>query len=247
MSPAPGAARIGLFGGTFNPIHIGHLRAAEEVAEILGLERMVFVPAALPPHKSAREGDVIAPASARLAWVRAATRGNPRFAVDDLELGRTGPSFSVDTVRTFVSRTSPGSCVFVIGQDAFVEIATWREPRELLRLAHFAVTTRPPVVEGSLARWLPPSLVGEFDLASDGRSGTHRSARTWIRALEITALDVSSSDVRARLRAGRSVRYLLPESTHADVVGSGIYGPAARSGAGPDTGPDAPGGSAENP
>jgi len=231
MTGGAGAARIGLFGGTFNPIHVGHLRAAEEVTELLGLERMVFVPAAQPPHKvpdrTHGQGDAIAPADARLAWVRAATRDNPRFAVDALELERQGPSYSVDTVREMTARASPGSCVFVIGRDAFVELASWREPRELLRLAHFAVTTRPPANGGSLARWLPPALAEDFVLAPDGRSARHRTAGTWIRALEITALDVSSSDIRARLRAGRSVRYLLPESVHADVVRSGLYGSAA--------------------
>jgi nicotinate-nucleotide adenylyltransferase len=226
MTTAAAAARIGLFGGTFNPIHVGHLRAAEEVREILGLERMVFVPAALPPHKPARAGDAIAPAEARLGWVRDATRGNPRFEVDPLELGRAGPSYSVDTLRAWSARTSPGSCVFVIGHDAFADLGTWREPRELLRLAHFAVTTRPPSSEGSLARWLPPSLADEVVLAPDGRSGVHKSAGTWIRALEITALDVSASDLRARLRSGRSVRYLLPDAIHDDVVASGFYAPA---------------------
>jgi nicotinate-nucleotide adenylyltransferase len=226
MTGADDRARLGLFGGTFNPIHLGHLRAAEEVAEILGLERIVFVPSAVPPHKPSGAGRAIAPADARLAWVRHATRDNPRFGVDPLELERAGPSYSVDTLRAYEARTSPARCVFVIGQDAFVELASWREPHALLRLAHFAVTTRPPCGEGSLARWLPEVLAGDYVLAPDGRSGTHRDAGTWIRALAITALDVSASDIRARLRAGRSVRYLLPDAIHDDVVASGFYGPS---------------------
>jgi nicotinate-nucleotide adenylyltransferase len=159
--------------------------------------------------------------------VRAATASNPRFAVDPLELERRGPSYSIDTVRALSARISPSRLVFVIGQDAFVEIASWRDPEALVAAADFAILTRPPVVEGSLARWLPPALAGAFALDADGRSALHRQAGTRLVALEITALDVSSSDIRARLRAGRSVRYLLPDAIHDAVVGSGVYGPPA--------------------
>jgi nicotinate-nucleotide adenylyltransferase len=214
---------IGLFGGTFNPVHVGHLRAAEEVRELLALERMVFVPAAAPPHKRGRRGDPIAPAAQRLAWLRAATAGNPGFAVDALEIERGGTSYSVDTLRAYAAERKPGGCVFVIGHDAFAEIDTWKEPEAVLALACFAVITRPPVVEGALARWIPDALAGELELARDGRSARHRRAGTWLRALEITPLDVSSSDVRARLRDGRSVRYLIPDAVHDSVVESGIY------------------------
>lgn len=225
MKPALAPAQVGLFGGTFNPIHIGHLRAAEEVGEALGLERIVFVPSAQPPHKLPDRSDVLAPASLRLAWVKAAIASNPRFAVDPLELERKGPSYSVDTLRTFAARLEPARCVFVIGQDAFVELASWREPAALLELAHFAVTTRPPSRKGSLKDWMPPSLASQVELAADGLSGRHRSAQTWIRAVEITPLDISSSGIRARIRAGRSVRYLLPDGIHDAVVQSRVYGP----------------------
>ena len=225
MKPALASAQVGLFGGTFNPIHIGHLRAAEEVGEALGLERVVFVPSAQPPHKLPHRRDILAPASLRLAWVKAAIASNPRFAVDALELERQGPSYSVDTLRTFAARLGPAHCVFVIGQDAFVELGSWREPGALLALAHFAVTTRPPCRTGSLKSWMPRSLASEVELAADGLSGQHRSAKTWIRALETTSLDISSSDIRARIRAGRSVRYLLPDGIHDAVVQSRVYGP----------------------
>jgi nicotinate-nucleotide adenylyltransferase len=229
-TPRP-AADVGLFGGTFNPIHVGHLRAAEEAAEALGLARVLFVPSAQPPHKAASGGDPLAPAALRLAWARAATASNPRFAVDPIELERDGPSYSIDTVRELAARLSPSRLVFVIGQDAFVEIASWRKPEALLAAADFAILTRPPALEGSLARWLPPSLAGDFALEPGGMRASHRIAGTRLVALEITALDVSSSDIRARLRSGRSVRYLLPDAIHDAVVESGVYGPpsAARS------------------
>ena len=217
------AARTGIFGGTFNPIHLGHLRAAEEVLEALALERMLFVPSGEPPHKAARAGDPIAPAAQRLAWVRAATAGNPRFAVDALEVERGGASYSVETLRTLGGRIAPELPVFVIGVDAFAEVGTWREPEALFTLANFAVITRPGPPARAGAHWLPERVRGEFELAENGESARHRRTGSWVRRLEIAALDISASDIRARLRCGRSVRYLLPESIWEAVLQSRVY------------------------
>ena len=218
----PEANVVGLFGGTFNPIHVGHLRAAEEVREALGLARIVFVPSADPPLK--RGGpDVLAPAKDRLAWVELAIQGNPSFAVDPLELARPGPSYTVDTLRVFAQRLAPARPVFIVGCDVFAELTAWREPKALLELAHFAVMTRPPTAGGSLADWLPPELGADFVLAVDGQAAHHRSAGTWLRHVPIAALDVSSTAVRRRLSEGRSVRYLLPDPVLAAVVQSGAY------------------------
>jgi nicotinate-nucleotide adenylyltransferase len=219
----PTPPRVGLFGGTFNPIHVGHLRAAEEVLAALELERMIFVPSAEPPHKSGGQAGPIAPAEQRLAWVRAAVAGNPRFAVDALEIERGGPSYSLDTLRTFHARLAPELPVFVIGLDAFGELDSWHEPRALFALAHFAVITRPPATRGRLADWLPECARDDIALAPDGLSGRHRSAASWVRLIEISALDVSASEIRTRLREGRSVRYLLPEAVLAAVTESGAY------------------------
>jgi nicotinate-nucleotide adenylyltransferase len=215
-------APVGIFGGTFNPIHLGHLRAAEEVREALGLARVVFVPSADPPLK--RGGaDAMAPARARLAWVELAIRGNPAFAVDALELERPGPSYTVDTLRELGHRLAPAPLVFVLGCDAFAELSCWREPKALLALAHFAVMTRPPGGGGSLADWIPAELAADLVLAPGGDEARHRSAGTWLRRVPIAALDVSSTDVRRRLREGRSVRYLLPDPVLDEVVRSGVY------------------------
>jgi nicotinate-nucleotide adenylyltransferase len=219
MSPGGG---IGVLGGTFNPIHLGHLRAAEEVCEILGLERVVFVPSAEPPHKEGVQ-EVIAPAKLRCEWVRRAIADNPRFALDLLEIERAGPSYSIDTLRSFGERLAPEKPVFVIGQDAFAEIETWRDPSTLFTLSHFAVITRPPVGEGSLVEQLPASFARHFDLDRKGEFGRHRTAETWIRWIRISALDISSSDIRRRIREERSVRYLLPEAVRGEVISSGVY------------------------
>lgn len=215
--------RIGIFGGTFNPIHLGHLRAAEEVREQLDLARILFVPSAQPPHKPGSAADPIAPAQERLAWVRAAVKGNEALGVDDLEIARGGASYSIDTVRAIAQRIAPTLPVFVIGCDAFSLMSTWREPEALLALTNFAVMTRPPVSRGSLADWLPDCARDAFQLDPSGQRAQHRTAPTWIRAVEIPALDISSSDVRERIRKGRSVRNLVPEVVREALLASGVY------------------------
>ncbi len=216
-------ARIGIFGGTFNPVHIGHLRAAEEVVGALHLERMIFVPSADPPPKVDIPGDRIAPGGLRLKWVQLAIRDNPRFEVDELEVKRGGASYSVDTLRTIGERIAPDKPVFTIGQDAFAEIDSWREPEALFDLAHFAVITRPPAALASLADWLPRCIRNVVEPDQSGVFALHRRAGTWIRLVEIPALDISSSDIRLRLRDGESVRYLISPAIEEAIEKSGAY------------------------
>jgi len=225
MTPTPPASQptTGIFGGTFNPIHLGHLRAAEEVIEALELERMVFVPSAAPPHKTHRATDPIAPAEQRLEWVRVAIRDNPRFEVDSIEIDRGGPSYTVDTLTEIGRRIAPELPVFTIGQDAFTEIDSWREPQELFSLAHFAVITRPPVAALSLADWMPRCIRAEMEASRDGRSAQHRNGQSWIQLVDITSLDISSSDVRQRVRDRHSIRYLLPPAVAEVVEKSQVY------------------------
>lgn len=216
---------VGVYGGTFNPIHVGHLRAAEEVAETLGLARVLFVPSAVPPHKAGERGDAIAPGPLRLDWVRRAIADNPRFAVDPIEVERGGASYLVDTLRALRERLGAAGDepVFLIGSDAFAEMGSWRAPRTLIELAHYAVMPRPPLRTGRLGDWLPAELRDLLELAPDGRSARHRTAGTWLRIVEIAGFDVSASALRQRLREGRSVRYLLPEAIRTAVEASGIY------------------------
>ena len=224
------SARVGIYGGTFNPIHLGHLRAAEEVAERLGLARVLFVPSGQPPHKSG-EVDPIAPAADRLGWVRDAIADNDRFELATLEVEREGPSYLVDTLAELGRRLAPERAVFVLGRDAFQEMGGWREPRRLLTLADFAVTTRPPVRTGSLRDWLPDCVRDDVDLAPDGLAATHREAGTRIELVEITALEVSATDLRERVRSGRSLRYLVPEVVRESIEKSGAYQGTAPEGA----------------
>jgi nicotinate-nucleotide adenylyltransferase len=214
---------IGLYGGTFNPIHLGHMRAAEEVREALGLDRVLFIPSARPPHKRAESGDAIAPAKLRLEWVELAVKDNPRFEADPIEVDRPGPSYLVDTLRAVQEREGDEELVFIVGQDAFAEMGAWRDPDDLFRLAHICVTTRPPVSRGHLAEWLPECVRQDIEVAPDGSSARHRDAGRWIRQLAITDLDISASDIRRRLREGESVRYLVPEGVFAAIESSRCY------------------------
>jgi nicotinate-nucleotide adenylyltransferase len=221
MTAGIGAGALGVYGGTFNPIHLGHLRAAEQVAEQLGLARILFVPAGTPPHKTEER---IAPARLRLDWVRRAVAGNKRFDVDALEIERDGPSYSVDTLGAIGARIAPARPVFLIGCDALAELETWREPARLLELAHLAVVARPGDPRGvTLGSCMPRALAAAFACAADGRSARHRGAPTAMVWLEIEALPISSTDVRERIRAGRSIRYLVPDAIHDELLACPDY------------------------
>lgn len=196
--------KLGLFGGTFNPIHLGHLRVAEEVCDALALDRLIFVPAKIPPHKRHSE---LADAEFRLRLVRAAIRGNPRFGVSDAEIRREGPSYSVDTLKAFrASRRPLERLWFVMGCDQFREIGTWYRCRELFELADIAVMNRPPEKEMPA---LPAGLAAEFERGPEGY--LHKSGRE-VRFVPVTPLLISSTAVREAVREGRSIRYLVPES-----------------------------------
>ncbi len=147
---------IGILGGTFDPVHHGHLILARDAVEQLGLTRLIFVPAAINPHKLARGGPA-APADARLAMLRAAIAGEPRFGVDDCELRRAGPSFSIDTVREFHARWPEAGLVYLLGADNIADLPTWRDIDEL-RIAHAfrRLPTRRRRDGGTAHRGLPP-------------------------------------------------------------------------------------------
>lgn len=229
----------GLFGGTFNPIHVGHLQAARDVATALDLERVIFIPNANPPHKaSAAESpeERLAPAALRLDWIEAAIADEPRFETSRCEIDRDGPSYLIDTLAELTGGRA-SDFVFIVGQDAFRELGQWRAPRELLAACCWAVCTRPPLLGGHLAEWLPETARGDFEVADDGRSARHRTAGTWIRLIEITPVDVSASALRAALARGEDAGDGLPAAIRNAVRESRCYthpateparGPAAR-------------------
>ena len=190
--------RVGVFGGTFDPPHLGHLALAEWARGRLGLSRVLFVPAGQPPHK--RAGAVTA-AKHRMAMTRLATRGNPAFVVSPIEAERKGPSFTVDTLRELKARERGARLVLLIGEDSLGEFSTWRDPDAILALATLAVAERP----GSRIRGRRPPCV-------------------W---LGNPRLEISSSTLRRRARTGHSLRYLVPETVIAYIRRHRLYGASA--------------------
>ena len=212
--------RIGVFGGTFDPIHLAHLRCAEEAREALDLDRILFVPAADPPHKTRQ---AVTPAHHRLAMVRLATAGNKRFRVSNIEIERNGPSYTVDTLRSLRLRLGPAAqLTLLLGLDAFRDLGTWKEYRTLFTLADLAVWSRPPGARGRPRALLPVAARRDFCYAKDQTTLIHNTG-TRIHFLTVTALDISASDIRQRLRRGRSVRYLLSSGVERYVTREGLY------------------------
>ena len=212
--PAPVVAgSLGIFGGTFDPIHFAHLAVAQEAAEALGLERVLFVPAGQPPHKPDR---VITLGTHRLAMVALAIVGNDRFAIDRIELERDGPSYTVDTLEA-LHASRPAAWVMpeltlILSAEAFLGLATWREPRRVLELARLAVAPRdgyPGAGPGFMAEHFP-------DLADR------------VRFLDGPRMRLSASELRARAAAGRSLRYLVPDAVAAYIDDHALYGTPRR-------------------
>jgi nicotinate-nucleotide adenylyltransferase len=221
----PAGERIGVFGGTFDPIHIAHLRSAEEAREQLGLDRVLFVPAADPPHKTRR----ITAAAHRLAMVRLAIAGHPAFRVSTLEIDRGGRSYTVDTLRALRERLPADTALtLLIGWDAFLEISTWKQYRTLFELAGVAVWTRPPHAVRAPRALLPVAARRDFCYGQDHQTLRHRTGNQ-VRFLTVTALDISASAIRLRLRRGQSIRYLVPLGVERYVSRHRLY--ARRQGA----------------
>lgn len=187
---------LGLFGGTFDPPHIGHLLVAEALREQFALDRVLWMVAASPPHK---QGQVQTPAADRLALVEAAIADNPHFEASDLELRRDGPSYTVDTLRALHAMYPGARWSLLVGADSLAGFPTWRAPDEIARLADLLVYAR----QGDEVVPVPPNVTARF--CDAGR------------------VDVSSTEVRAWLRAGRSVRYLVPEAVQAVIQARGLY------------------------
>jgi nicotinate-nucleotide adenylyltransferase len=200
--------RIGIFGGTFNPIHLGHLRTAEEVLEVQRLDRILFIPSATPPHKRT---DGLVAARHRLAMVKLAAASNPRFRVSTLEIDRRGRSYSVDTLRALDARLPRAHFAFIMGVDAFREIHTWKEYPAIFQLCDLVVTTRPPHLMPLTRATFPVAVRSEFCYRRRIKKWEH-SRGNQVIFQPVSQLDISASDIRDRLGRGSSIRYLVPDS-----------------------------------
>jgi nicotinate-nucleotide adenylyltransferase len=198
--------RVGLFGGSFNPIHLGHLRAAEEVREALKLDLVYFIPAASPPHKP--EGE-LAPAEHRLQLVRLATKGNRHFMVSDIEVRRSGRSFTIATVRYFLSTLrQPSTLYLMMGMDQFLEFDTWREADELVRICNLAVHTRLNEEQQGPSR-VSVAALERFGYVRSDDHYVHPSENT-LSFVQTTFFPISATGIRRKLQRGESINYLVP-------------------------------------
>ena len=215
--------RLGILGGTFNPIHLGHLAAAEEVRDRLKLEKVIFIPSFLPPHKIDEE---IPSAVQRQEMVRLAIKGNAQFTVSDVEIQRGGRSYTIDTMEA-LQQSHPGAeLYFLTGLDSFLEIRTWKDWDRLLTLCSFVVLSR----EGY--RFRDIAQLGFLDVpeqelsALDAREKdqvviTGESRPVYLE--RVPFYDISSTDIRMRVREGRSIKYHLPEAVEHYIIENKLY------------------------
>lgn len=208
---------IGIFGGTFDPIHYGHLRTAFEMLQALRFDEVRFMPCGNPPHRDAP----IADAELRLQMVKTAVDAQPGFVVDDRELQREGPSYSVDTLTALRGEFPSRPLGLIIGMDAFLGLPQWYHWREILRLSHIVVAHRPG--------WKAPDIGPLRDLLA--AAGTHRiddlhrnlSGHIYIH--DVTQLEISSSEIRELVALGRDPRFLMPDGVRELIANSGCYAP----------------------
>jgi nicotinate-nucleotide adenylyltransferase len=215
--------RLGLFGGTFDPIHLGHLVLAEQCREACGLDRVWFVVAGAPPHKRGER----TPVAHRLEMARIAVAGHPAFEVSDIEARRPGPHYSVTTLAEVRRERPADELFFLIGADSLVDLPTWREPEAIARAATIVVVNRP----GIDVNPVDPAALPDFG------PGTFP-----LRAVAVPPIGIASHDLRRRVAAGRSIRYLVPRGVEAYIEANGLYRAAAATGPGGQSGrPDGAG------
>ncbi len=212
---------IGLFGGTFNPVHIGHLRGAEEIAELFNMSKVFFIPSCIPPHKNP---EAIAPAMHRFEMINLAIQTNPLFSVSDIEIKREGSSYSVDTIRYFKNFYDQTTEIyFITGTDAFGEINTWKGYPELFSLCNFIVMSRPGCMQLEPKALINDEIEGRFIVnGKKGKVFIHNSGKR-IFFISITLIDVSSSRIRNKFHKGLSSKYLVSEKVEKYIINNRLY------------------------
>jgi nicotinate-nucleotide adenylyltransferase len=211
--------KIGILGGTFNPIHLAHLRIAEEVRENLALDQIMFITAASPPHKP-MQGEL--PFDVRCELVRVAIADNPAFELSRIEGEREGKSYSIDTLRTLRKQRPEDEFFFIIGSDSFLELGTWHEYGAIFENSSMVVVERPGAKVNNLVDALPSSIKSDFTFECMANRLSHRSGHQ-VHYLGDCLLDISSTRIRNLARQGRTIRYLVPAAVERKIMEQGLY------------------------
>jgi nicotinate-nucleotide adenylyltransferase len=216
----PNSKRLGLFGGTFNPIHLGHLRAGIEIQERFSLDKIIFIPTAVPPHKKT---DNLLSFHHRLKMVRLAIAGLPFLQVSDIEYKRKGKSYTIETVRFFKEKVKAKTALFfIVGMDAFLEINTWKDFKDLFALTHFVVMDRPGYRRSHLKEFLRKEVSSEIRFyPQENRFDLPNGFSVYVSSL--TLMDISSTRIRALRKEKHSLRYLLPQGVENYILKKDLY------------------------
>lgn len=206
---------IGIFGGTFDPVHFGHLRPALEVQQALGLNEVRFIPAGQPPHRETP----YASTPQRLSMLRAAIEDQPGFVVDERELRREGPSYMVDTLASLREEVGQTPLCLILGYDAFLGLPGWHQWNSLIELAHLVITHRPGWNHDELDDALQ-SLVKQCETEVERLS---EQAAGGLLFVPVTQLDISATIIREQIRAGQDIRYLLPDTVYRIIREQKLY------------------------
>jgi len=216
--------KIGIFGGAFNPIHYGHLRTAEDVADMLSLDRVLFIPSGKPAFK--KPG--LAEARHRYQMTKAAIDDNPRFAISDIEVKTSGRSYSADTVRKLKEKHEDYNLYFIMGIDAFADLPEWKEPESLIELANIVVISRPGYSFTELSslpylKRISKKILKELDKGTRKKFSFRMPAGQRCHLLRVTGLNISASRIRNTLMSGKSSKYLLPDSVKSYIISHNLY------------------------
>jgi len=216
-----GRKKLGLLGGTFNPVHLGHLRAAVEVREMLYLEKIYFIPAYLPPHKT---NEHIASPTDRLKMLELGINSNSLFEIADIELKRGGKSYTVDTLRYFTNAIPEFDFYFILGTELFSEMDSWKDYKELFRLSNFAVIKRPGYLL-DIQSLLPLELRDDFRYYKEYQNValyTNKNSKI-LSLLKIDGLQISSSQIRELVSENKSIKYLVPSKVESYISSREVY------------------------
>jgi nicotinate-nucleotide adenylyltransferase len=216
--------KIGLYGGAFNPVHYGHLRTAEEVCEILSLDKILFIPSGRTPF----DKPDLAKASNRLEMIKKAVRGNRHFAISDLEIKSRSKSYTVDTIKKLKKQNQCSELFFILGIDAFLDLPYWKQPDQLLELVSFIVISRPGYTFSNLysspyLKGIARNVLKELDQGRQRTQSLNFSGNRKIVLCNVTGLSISASDIRGILKSGGNIKYLLPDSVKSYIILNELY------------------------